>query len=127
MTIKINIDMTLARVALRSLGIYKCTLCMKREKSKKLLQVHVFKAHREKRYRYICPVCRDTFTRPGNVRQHLARSHGVSRADQPPIDRFQVPLPYTCIPREYLLFLMDLRAVHSSATEDISTRVLTYL
>ncbi|XP_061726133.1 zinc finger protein 551-like isoform X3 [Cydia pomonella] len=85
---------------------FQCTLCMKREKSKKLLQVHVFKAHREKRYRYICPVCRDTFTRPGNVRQHLARSHGVPRADQPPIDRFQV---------------------HSNVAEEIPQRVLTYL
>ncbi|KAI8427238.1 hypothetical protein MSG28_014836 [Choristoneura fumiferana] len=67
-----------------------CTLCLKREKSKKLLQVHVFKAHREKRYRYICPVCCDTFTRPGNVRQHLARSHGVPRPSQPAIARYQV-------------------------------------
>ncbi|XP_063371349.1 zinc finger protein 551-like [Cydia amplana] len=85
---------------------FQCALCAKREKSKKLLQVHVFKAHREKRYRYICPVCRDTFTRPGNVRQHLSRSHGVPRADQPHIDRFQV---------------------HSNATEDITPRMLTYL
>ncbi|XP_073963969.1 uncharacterized protein isoform X2 [Choristoneura fumiferana] len=69
---------------------FQCTLCLKREKSKKLLQVHVFKAHREKRYRYICPVCCDTFTRPGNVRQHLARSHGVPRPSQPAIARYQV-------------------------------------
>ncbi|XP_028176733.1 zinc finger protein 782-like isoform X2 [Ostrinia furnacalis] len=69
---------------------FQCSMCDKREKSKKLLQVHQYKVHRQKPYKYVCPVCRDVFSRPGNVRQHLTRSHGVLRIDQGKIERLEV-------------------------------------
>ncbi|KAJ8705819.1 hypothetical protein PYW08_012865 [Mythimna loreyi] len=72
---------------------FQCSVCHKWEKSKKRLQVHEYKVHKEHKYRYICPVCQDTFSRPGNVRQHLARSHGVPKEDQGLIERYEVQLP----------------------------------
>uniref|UniRef100_A0A2A4K576 Protein krueppel n=1 Tax=Heliothis virescens TaxID=7102 RepID=A0A2A4K576_HELVI len=75
---------------------FQCSICQKWEKSKKRLHIHEYKVHREHKYRYICPVCQDTFARPGNVRQHLARSHAVPRECQGVIERYQIhvsPVP----------------------------------
>ncbi|XP_059044894.1 zinc finger protein 180-like isoform X2 [Achroia grisella] len=69
---------------------FQCSICHKREKSKRLLQHHHFKVHRQKRYRYLCPVCQDVFRSPGTVRQHLTRSHGVARHEQGVIDKILV-------------------------------------
>ncbi|KAL0852696.1 hypothetical protein ABMA27_012532 [Loxostege sticticalis] len=70
---------------------FQCNLCHQREKSKKRLQVHKYKMHKVKRFKYVCPVCRDVFARPGNVRLHLTRTHGVLRAEQEDkIERFEV-------------------------------------
>ncbi|XP_064075940.1 zinc finger protein 39-like isoform X1 [Vanessa tameamea] len=72
---------------------FQCQICNKREKSRKRLQVHEYKRHRENRYRYVCPVCRETFARPGSVRQHLIRAHNVPREGQGPIEKFERNLP----------------------------------
>ncbi|XP_052753885.1 zinc finger protein 250-like [Galleria mellonella] len=69
---------------------YQCTICNKREKSKRLLQHHEFKVHREKRHRYVCPVCRDVFRSPATVRRHLTRTHAVPRQEQGVIDKFEL-------------------------------------
>ncbi|XP_045781512.1 GDNF-inducible zinc finger protein 1-like isoform X4 [Maniola jurtina] len=69
-----------------------CTICLKREKSRKLLQVHVYKSHRENQYRYLCPVCKESFARPTNVRRHLTRAHNVPREEQGQIERFEINL-----------------------------------
>ncbi|XP_069363923.1 zinc finger protein Paris-like isoform X3 [Maniola hyperantus] len=69
-----------------------CTICLKREKSRKLLQVHVYKSHRENQYRYLCPVCKESFARPTNVRRHLTRAHNVPRVEQGQIERFEINL-----------------------------------
>ncbi|KAL0808308.1 hypothetical protein ABMA28_012800 [Loxostege sticticalis] len=47
--------------------------------------------HKVNRFKYVCPVCRDVFARPGNARLHLTRTHGVLRAEQgDKIERFEV-------------------------------------
>ncbi|XP_045781510.1 zinc finger protein OZF-like isoform X2 [Maniola jurtina] len=71
---------------------FQCTICLKREKSRKLLQVHVYKSHRENQYRYLCPVCKESFARPTNVRRHLTRAHNVPREEQGQIERFEINL-----------------------------------
>ncbi|KAM3958679.1 uncharacterized protein ACR2FA_007319 [Aphomia sociella] len=71
---------------------FQCTICHKRVKSKRLLQHHHFKVHKEKRYRYTCPVCQDVFRSPGSVRIHLTRSHGVPREDQGVIEKFEIKM-----------------------------------
>ncbi|XP_052745925.1 RE1-silencing transcription factor A isoform X2 [Bicyclus anynana] len=68
---------------------FQCPICFKREKSRKLVQVHTHKYHAQRQYRYWCPVCRDSFARPSNARRHLARAHHVPRERQGRIERFE--------------------------------------
>nr|XP_049704182.1 zinc finger protein 624 isoform X1 [Helicoverpa armigera] len=72
---------------------FQCGICKKWEKSQKRLNIHKYKVHKEHKYRYLCPVCQETFARPGNARLHLARSHGVGRDHQGVIERYQVHVP----------------------------------
>ncbi|XP_063836846.1 zinc finger protein 551-like [Ostrinia nubilalis] len=72
---------------------YECNICQKREKSKRLLQHHYHKVHKEKRLRYLCPVCEDVFKSSSATRQHLTKSHGVARHDQSAIQRFELSVP----------------------------------
>ncbi|KAL0808307.1 hypothetical protein ABMA28_012799 [Loxostege sticticalis] len=74
---------------------FECNICHKREKSKRLLQHHYHKVHREKRLRYLCPVCKEVFKSIGGTRKHLIKTHGVARCDQPAIQRFKISVPDT--------------------------------
>ncbi|XP_046975426.1 zinc finger protein 718-like [Vanessa cardui] len=79
---------------------FQCKICNKREKSRKRLQVHEYKRHRGKRYRYACPLCRDSFARPAAARRHLARAHAVPRERQGAIEKYERNLP--TVPDTYM-------------------------
>ncbi|KAJ8704139.1 hypothetical protein PYW07_013433 [Mythimna separata] len=69
---------------------FQCGVCQKWEKSKKRLQVHEYKVHREHRYRYTCPRCPKTYKCPDHVRRHLVNFHEVPRSEQGPIEKYIV-------------------------------------
>ncbi|XP_075989164.1 uncharacterized protein LOC142985093 isoform X2 [Anticarsia gemmatalis] len=67
---------------------FQCPICNKKEKSKKRLQLHAYKVHREHKYRYICPQCPKTYRAPDPVRRHLLKFHGLPRSEQGPIEKY---------------------------------------
>ncbi|XP_072941229.1 uncharacterized protein [Epargyreus clarus] len=82
---------------------FQCPVCLKWEKSQKLLQVHRYNKHKANKYRYLCPECGDSFARPGYVRQHLVRGHGVPRGQQGAIQKYEFQAhPFTTSTKEEL-------------------------
>lgn len=72
----------------------QCSLCPSAFKSIRFLRTHYNKKHKQKKYTYLCHICKNYFKTTGNVRMHLFRIHGIPKEDQGPIHRMLISDTY---------------------------------